>query len=370
MKSSELKDLRIAIVGGGYGGAAAAKALQSIGCENVHVYEQATKITQIGAGIGLRPTTMNLFRQWGIFDEIAKVSTPSDRLYIYSADGSQLIAEEPWPGLNDYGETTHCHLIHRGDFIDALLSTLPEEMVHIGHKLVSIEEKGNEVALSFSNGVEATADLVIAADGIKSTVRKQLLSDAEPVFSGEHAYRIVLPLDESRGLMPDNNPRFYMGSDGTVAYNLPLHTRNEFSYDITAHSDDASWAPEVTLEDVVASIEGFEERIVEIAKGLDMDKVTSRAVFDIDPLDTWHTDRVALLGDAAHAMLHHQGQGANSAIQDAGGLIDALQQENTVTEALAAYQALRKPVTDNLQHVSRAGWNADAVDSAFPGQTA
>ena len=177
-------------------------------------------------------------------------------------------------------------------------------------------------------------------------------------------------MDESLGLMPDNNPRFYMGSDGTVAYNLPLHTRNEFSYDITAHTDDASWAPEVTLDDVVASIEGFEERIVEIAKGLDMDKVTSRAVFDIDPLDTWHTDRVALLGRCRTCHVAPPGQGANSAIQDAGGLIEALQQENTVTEALAAYQALRKPVTDNLQHVSRGGWNADAVDSAFPGQTA
>lgn len=370
MQPSELKDLRIAIIGGGYGGAATAKALQSIGCENVHIYEQATKLTQIGAGIGLRPATMDLFRQWGIFDTIAAVSTPSDRLYIYSADGDHLIAEEPWPGLQDYGDLTHCQLIHRGDFIEALLSTLPEEMVHIGHKLVSIEDKSDEVLLGFSNGTEVTADLVIGADGIRSTVRNQLLSDVEPVFSGEHAYRIVLPMDESLGLMPDNNPRFYMGSDGTVAYNLPLRTRNDFSYDITTHSDDASWAPEVTLDDVIASIEGFEERIVSIAKSLDMDKVTSRAVFDIDPLETWHTDRVALLGDAAHAMLHHQGQGANSAIQDAGGLIDALQQEDTVTEALASYQAIRKPVTDNLQRVSRQGWNADAVDSAFPGQTA
>jgi salicylate hydroxylase len=370
MKPTELKDLRIAIIGGGYGGAATAKALQSIGCENVHVYEQANQLTQVGAGIGLRPKTMDLFRQWGIFDTIANVATPSDRLYIYSADGSQLIAEEPWPGLHDYGDITHCQLIHRGDFIEALLSTLPEEMIHIGHKLVKIEEQNDEVALSFSNGTEVTADLVIGADGIRSTVRKQLLSDAEPVYSGEHAYRIVLPLDEARGLMPDNNPRFYMGTDGTVAYNLPLHTRNEFSYDITTHSEDGSWAPEVTVDDVVASIEGFEERIVEIAKSVDMDKVTSRAVFDIDPLDTWHTDRVALLGDAAHAMLHHQGQGANSAIQDAGGLIDALEQHDTVAEALAAYQAERKPITDNLQRVSRQGWNADAVDSAFPGQTA
>ncbi|OAV62144.1 FAD-dependent monooxygenase [Enteractinococcus helveticum] len=368
MKPSELKDLRIAIVGGGYGGAAAAKALQNIGAENVHVYEQATKLTQIGAGIGLRPASMDLFRQWGIFDTIAAVSTPSDQLNILSADGKTVIAQEPWPGLNDYEVKTHCHLIHRGDFIDALLSTLPEGMVHIDHKLVKIEDKGNEAELTFENGNVVTADVVIGADGIRSTVRKQLFTDAEPVFSGEHAYRAVISMDDSLGLAPDNNPRFYMGDDGTVAYNLPLRTRNELSYDITAKSDDASWAPDVTIDDIVATIEGFEERIVEIAKNLDITKVTSRAVFDIDPVDTWHSDCVALLGDSAHAMLHHQGQGANSAIQDAGGLADAFANEATVAEALAAYQAERKPITDHLQKISRQGWAAHSVESAFPGQ--
>ncbi len=97
--------------------------------------------------------------------------------------------------------------------------------------------------------------------------------------------------------------------------------------------------------------------------------MTSRSVFDIDSIDSWHTDSVALLGDAAHAMLHHQGQGANSAILDAGGLADALLQGGSVKDALAIYQATRKPVTDELQRVSRQGWHADAVDSRLPGQT-
>ena len=89
-------------------------------------------------------------------------------------------------------------------------------------------------------------------------------------------------------------------------------------------------------------------------------------MFDIDPVDSWHTDSVALLGDAAHAMLHHQGQGANSAILDAGGLADALVQGDSVKDALAIYQATRKPVTDELQRISRQGWHADAVNYVFP----
>lgn len=368
MKTSEIQDLRIAIIGGGYGGAAAAKALQTIGAKHVHVYEQATKLTQVGAGIGLRPATMELFRQWGIFETIASVSTPSEQLNILSADGKEIIAQEPWPGINDYAEQTFCHLIHRGDFIEALLSTLPDDMIHTGHRLTHIEDQGTEAVLTFENGETVTADLVIGADGIRSAVRQQLFTDAEPVYSGEHAYRVVIPLDEARDLAPDNNPRFYMGSDGTVAYNLPLRYRDELSYDITAKSTDSSWAPEVTVEDIVATIEGFDARIVEIARNLDIHRVTSRAVFDIDPVEHWHTDTVALLGDAAHAMLHHQGQGANSAIQDADALARNLLEQETVAKALAAYQAERKPQTDHLQHISRQGWNADAVESAFPGQ--
>jgi salicylate hydroxylase len=366
MKSSDIKNLRIAIIGGGYGGASVAKALQTIGADNVHVYEQAPALAQVGAGIGLRPPSVELFRTWGIFDDIAAVSSPSDHLEILTADGSHVLANEEWPFLRAYQQVNHNRMIHRGDFIDALLGALPEGMVHLGYKLDSIQDHGNHATLTFQNGEVVTADLVIGADGIRSTVRHQLFSQKEPVFSGEHAYRAVISIDDAHGLVTDDNPRFYMGSKGTIAYNLPLRHRGELSYDITAASEDASWAPEITNDYLVKLLEGFDERIVQVARELDLSKVTSRSVFDIDPIDSWHTDSVALLGDAAHAMLHHQGQGANSAILDAGGFADAMVQGESVQDALAIYQATRKPVTDELQRVSRQGWHAGAVDSAFP----
>lgn len=368
MQTSDIKELRIAIIGGGYGGASAAKALQSIGAENVHVYEQAGAIFQIGAGIGLRPSTVELFRQWGIFDAIAAVSSPSEFLEIYSADGATLLAHEEWPLLHGYEQLNHTRIIHRGDFIDALLGVLPRDRVHIGYRLTRIEDRGDHAELAFENGETATAELVIAADGIRSVVRKQLFSDAPPVFSGEHAYRAVVPLGDAHGLVTDTNPRFYMGQNGTVAYNLPLPHRGELSYDVTAASDDDAWAPEISNEYLLTLLEGFDPRIVAVARELDISTVTSRSVYDIDPVDTWHSDSVALLGDAAHAMLHHQGQGANSAVQDAGGFADALAAADSPQDALARYQSTRKPITDHLQRISRQGWNADAIETAFPGQ--
>src|SRR3954466_949901 len=163
----DIKNLKIAIVGAGYGGAAAAKGLSLLGAD-VTVYEQANEIHEVGAGIGLRPSTMDLFRRWGIFDAIARVSSPSDYFEILTATGDP-IAKDSWPGMDDYEVTTHTHLIHRGDFIDALTGVLPEGMIRLGHKLESIEDRDASTVLRFTNGETVEADLVIGADGIKST---------------------------------------------------------------------------------------------------------------------------------------------------------------------------------------------------------
>ncbi|MGW1709650.1 FAD-dependent monooxygenase [Streptomyces sp. NPDC002206] len=365
MQLSDLKNLKIAIVGAGYGGAAAAKALSLLGAD-VTVYEQANQIREVGAGIGLRPSTMNRFRQWGVFDAIAKVSSPSDCFEILTATGEPMM-KEAWPGIHDFAEETKTHLIHRGDFIDALLGVLPEGMVHLGHKLETIRKKGDGSVLTFANGETVEADLVVGADGIKSVVRRQLFSDKGPVFSGEHAYRAVISADDAYGMVVDDNLRMYIGS-GTKIYLLPLRHRNQVSFDITALCADDTWAPKVTKDDLLATVNGFDERLVNITRDLDMDTVNIRAVYDIDPVDTWHSDSVVLVGDAAHSMLHHQGQGANSAIEDAGALADALRQSDSLKEGLVLYQATRKPVTDKLQQISRQGWTEDEINDVFPGQ--
>ncbi|MCP9990414.1 FAD-dependent monooxygenase [Streptomyces albogriseolus] len=362
MQLSDLENLKIAVVGAGYGGAAAAKALSLLGAR-VDVYEQASRIREVGAGIGLRPSTMNRFREWGIFDAIAEVTSPSDYFEILTATGDPIM-KEAWPAD---GEQVHTHLIHRGDFIDALLGVLPEGMVHLGHKLESIEDKGEGAVLTFANGTTAEADLVVGADGIKSVVRHQLFSQQPPVFSGEHAYRTVISTDAAQGMVVDDNLRMYIGR-GTKVYLLPLRHRGQVSFDITALDPDGTWAPQVTKEDLLKTVEGFDERLVAITRDLDMDTVNIRAVYDIDPVDTWHTDSVVLVGDAAHSMLHHQGQGANSAIEDGGALADALKQAGSVKEALALYQATRKPVTDELQRISRQGWTEEEINDVFPGQ--
>lgn len=363
MKPETLKNLNIAIIGAGYAGATAARALSLLGA-NVTVYEQAREVKEVGAGIGLRPSTMDQFRKLGIFDAINAVTSPSDNFEILTAQGQHILVEE-WPEKQAFGATTH--FVHRGDFIEALLGVLPDGMVKLGHRLARIVDNGDSATAVFDNGVSVTADLIVGADGIRSQVRSHLFSDKAPVFAGEHAYRAVIPAASTSGLVADGNLRMYMGH-GTKIYLLPLLHRNEVSFDVTCLAADSTPAPASSKEQLLKVVQGFDQRLIAITKGLDMSQVNLRAVYDIDPIPRWHSNSVALIGDAAHAMCHHQGQGANSAILDAGVLADALSEADSIPEALALYQAKRKPVTDELQRVSRQGWSEDEVKTVFPNQ--
>ena len=277
---------------------------------------------------------MDRFRQWGIFDAIAEVSSPSDYFEILTATGDPIM-KEAWPEIDACGETK-THLIHRGDFIEALARRAAR-----GHGAPrpqagdASRTRATAPSLTFANGGTVTADLVVGADGIKSVVREQLFSDQR---AGVRR-RARLP----RGDLRRRRPRAWSSTTTCACtsagapkvYLLPLRHRGQVSFDITALYPDGTWTPQVTKDDLLATVEGFDERIVSIARGLDMDTVNVRAVYDIDPVDTWHSDSVVLVGDAAHSMLHHQGQGANSAILDAGALADALREAGSVKEALA-----------------------------------
>lgn len=363
MTPESLKNLTVAVIGAGYAGATTALALNQLGAK-VTVYEQAQEVKEVGAGIGLRPSTMDQFRRLGIFEQINAVTSPSEYFEIVTAHG-QRIAMEEWPEKEAFGATTH--FVHRGDFIDALLSVLPAGMVKLDHRLSTIIDNGNSATAVFDNGVKVTADLIVGADGIRSQVRKHLFSDKPPVFAGEHAYRAVIPASMTHGLVDDGNLRMWVGH-GTKIYLLPLLHREDVSYDVTCLAADPTPAPELSREQLLKVVADFDPRLVAVTESLDMSKVNLRAVYDIDPVDRWHSSAVVLVGDAAHAMCHHQGQGANSAILDAGALADSLKEAASVSEALAHYQASRKPVTDELQRLSRQGWSEDEVQTVFPNQ--
>lgn len=353
-------DLRVAIIGGGIGGAATAVALKSIGIR-ADLYEQASAIREVGAGVGMRPPTVHFFKKWGIYEEIENKSSKSDYMEVVAANGQVLVSER-WPLLTANPEEKWARLVHRADLIETFLKQLPADSLHIGHRLEKIIDHGHYAEVFFENGRSIEADLVIGADGIRSAIRSQLFSDAQPIYSGTHAYRAVVDNAEAFELVPDNTFKVFVDGRAQI-YVLPLHHRNQVSFDVTILSPDASWRPNVTKEEIAQMVSNFDERIRKTAETVD--EYTCRAVYDIDSIDRWHSDCVALLGDAAHAMQHHTGQGANSAIQDAGVLAECMEEADSIAEALQLYQSRRKPVTDKLQELSRQAPTQE-TETAFP----
>jgi salicylate hydroxylase len=353
-------NVRIAIIGGGIGGASAAVALRHAGF-NVNVYEQASAIKEVGAGIGLRPPSIHYFEKWGLFEEIERVTHKSVLMEILS-DKGEVLLEEKWPALTDDPEEKWARLIHRADCLDTLINAIPPEFIHLNHKCKNIVRHENYAEIEFENGVKVEADLVIAADGIRSLTRSLFFSQAEPVFHHYHAYRALVNEDETFGLASENTLRIFV-NDTVNLYLLPLKYRKQVSVDITVPHQDPTGRPNVPKEDMLNLLKDFHPNLQKLAENINHFDI--RALYDIDPIEQWSNNCITLLGDAAHSMLHNQGQGANMAIQDSGILAECLVEAETVAEALQKYEALRKPVCHLYQNLSRQFHN-DKEETAFP----
>ncbi|MFE4810674.1 FAD-dependent oxidoreductase [Peribacillus simplex] len=367
MKSKS--ELRIAIIGGGIGGASAANALKAKGIR-ADVYEQAPVLKEVGAGIGVRPPSVNCFKKWGLYEELEKVTARSNLMEIIQGD-DQVLIRETWPVLTGDEADAYARLIHRADLLDLLVAHIPEDQLHLNHCLTEIIDHGNYVEVKFENGKTIEADIVIAADGIRSLVRNQVLGHVEPVYSGYLAHRVLIPFEEALGMASEENDlRIYVNGDDSF-YLLPLESRRQVSVDITVPGEFAL-RPVLTKEQIMDSFRGFGPTLQKIVENIKLEDIVTRPLSDLEPLTKWSTNTVTLVGDAAHAMLHNQGQGANMAIQDAEVLAEAIAEAvaGTITpaESLQNYEEQRKPITKLYQELSRL-FPTDQAKTAFPEKT-
>jgi salicylate hydroxylase len=342
------------IVGGGIGGLFVANALVGHGI-SVSVYEQAPALTEVGAGVYLTPNSVRHLQRVGLGPAVekwgAKVGNGSR---YYHHDGT-LIAPVQVTDSSGWNAT---YGMHRADLINILASALPAGVVHTDHRCSGIRRSGETCRVAFANGSTVEGDLVIAADGIHSAVRPHVYPPSQPVFSGTVAYRGFVPT-ELVPQWPAECWEMWLGK-GKHFLTYPMRAGSLINFVGFIPVDRAmqevmkeSWSAPGDPDELRRQFAGWDPRIEALLRHVD---VTFRsALHDREPSPTWTRGRITLLGDAAHAMLPHLGQGANQSIEDGMALATILANTSreTVPGALLAYERLRRERTAKVQSGAR-----------------
>jgi salicylate hydroxylase len=254
--------------------------------------------------------------------------------------------------------------MHRADFVDLLAAALPSGVVHTGHRCSGFEQEDNVARVSFENGAVAEGDIVIGADGIHSTLRPYVFPPSQPVFSGSVAYRGTVPHERVPD-WPTDAWLMWLGK-GKHFLAFPLRAGKLVNYVGFVPADQQmkeSWSAPGDPDLLRQEFAGWDPRIERLLQHV---QSTFRwALYDREPLPTWTKGRLSLLGDAAHPMLPHLGQGANQSIEDGMALATILQNADTDTApaALQAYETLRRERVAQVQRGARE--NGMRYDSSY-----
>jgi salicylate hydroxylase len=350
----------IAIVGGGIGGLFAANALIAQGLR-VSVYEQAPALGDVGAGVYMTPNSVRHLQRLGFGAAVekwgARVGSASQ---YFRHDGAPIAPVQ----VTDSAGWNATFGMHRADLVDFLAAALPQGVVHTNHRGTGFEQTADQARVSFANGASVEADAVIAADGIHSELRAFVAPPSRPVFHGSVAYRGLVPSERVPD-WPVNAWQMWLGR-GKHFLTYAVRGGELINYVGFVPADQEmkeSWSAPGDPDALRAEFAGWDPRIEALLKRVEM---TFRwALYDREPLPVWTRGRLTLLGDAAHPMLPHLGQGANQSIEDGMALATILGRasRDTIPAALAAYEKLRRERVAAVQRGARE--NGLRYDSAY-----
>jgi salicylate hydroxylase len=348
------------IIGGGIGGLFAANALIGQGLR-VSVYEQASALGEVGAGVFVTPNTVRhlervdlgpAVEKWG-----ARVGPGS---YYFRHDGTPIAPVQ----VSDASGWNATFGMHRADFVDFLAGNLPAGIIHTGHRAIGFEQNADVARVKFANGVSAEAEVVVAADGIHSELRPYVFPPSKPAFHGTISYRGLVALDRLPNWPKDRWQMWAGASRHFLVFPVRHGTMvNYVGFVPTDEEMKESWSAPGDPAVLRREFEGWDPRIGNVLQ--QVDKTFRWALYDREPLPTWTKGRLTLLGDAAHPMLPHLGQGANQSIEDGMALATILAQVNpsAVPASLLAYERLRRERVAEIQRGARQ--NGLRLDSAY-----
>ncbi|MFI6663020.1 FAD-dependent monooxygenase [Streptomyces sp. NPDC050523] len=356
------------IIGAGIAGLTCAAAMLQAGIP-CRLFEQASDLNVLGAGIQLSPNAVRLLHNLGMGLDLAREAVAVQALRFMRWSDDTPLATLP---LGEHGQVAFgapYYAMHRVDLHRVLRAQLPEGILHLGTACTSIKEGADRVRVAFDGGPDVEADVVVGADGIHSAVRTALAGDA-PHYTGHVIYRGLVDAVQLPEHFREPLVRLWLGPGGhVVAY--PVSAGRQLYFGAIAEMP--TWAaPEWTtvadravVEEMYKGWSGTVRQLIEAA-----DEITCWSLHDRPQLPSWPGRRVTLAGDAAHSMLPFMAQAANQAIEDAIVLAASLSADHSGAHAtsLRRYEQLRQPRVDRVHQLSKANAGAFHLDDGLEQQ--
>ena len=346
-------EISIGVIGGGIGGLAAALSLLRAGFD-VHVYERAAALREVGAGIQVSPNASRVLHRLGFGEELARMGVRPVAFHQRRWDDGRTLLRTPLGDAVVEAFGFPHYQMHRADVLSTLARAWPVERLHPGYRLVALSERGDRVEATFENGKTAAFDVLVGADGIHSTVRSILFGAERPRFTGCTAYRGLVPFERLAHLDLEVTAQIWLGPGGHFVHYF-VRNRRLVNFVAVVEQDSwtrESWTDRGDVADALAAFAGWHPQLHEILRSVDETFIW--ALFDRAPLPRWSCGRVTLLGDACHPMLPFMAQGAAQALEDGAALTSCLTQpeDRSIPESLLLYETVRKPRASRLQSLS------------------